>query len=317
MLIISIFGEFRQNWARCAIIQIKSAYPEWQLQERRKMHSEISDEITNKALLGISIPACPASLTSIMRAAKMPSTDIAKLALLISRDAGLAGPLLKLANSPFVGLRNKATSVFQATSVLGLQNTLNLVQNIALRQSLGGDSPDFEKFWEKSSLTAAIAERLASKFHSISKDDAYLAALFHDCGVPVLMMKFPNYSQIIMENEELGMAVCDIENKHFSTTRAIVGNMLTRSWMLPAHISKTILYHHDSTIFSNISGNIESSVRNLIALVHMAECIADEHLLVRDRAWPKFEHIVLKHFDMSVKEFSELKGDVLAFLNGE
>ena len=281
------------------------------------MHEEIPSDITNKALLGISIPACPESLTSIMRAAKLPSTDIAKLAQLISRDAGLAGPLLKLANSPFVGLRTKSTSVFQATSVLGLQNRLNLVQNIALRQSLGGDSPDFEKFWEKSSLTASIAEKIAPKFHSVSKDDAYLAALFHDCGIPVLMMRFPNYLEITTQNEELGMAICDIENKYFSTTHTIVGNMLTRSWMLPAHISKSILYHHDPTIFSEISGNIEPSVRNLIAIVHMAECIADEHLLVRDRAWPQFEHIVLKHFEISSHEFFELKGDILAFLNGE
>ena len=281
------------------------------------MQAEISSEITNKALLGISIPACPESLTSIMRAAKQPSADIAKIAQLISRDAGIAGPLLKLANSPFVGLRTKATSVFQATSVLGLQNTLNLVQNISLRQSLGGASPDFEKFWEQSSLTANIAEKIAPKFNSISKDDAYLAALFHDCGIPVLMMKFANYREIIAENEKLGMAICDIENKHFSTTHTIVGNMLTRSWMLPAHISKTILHHHDPTIFSEISGNIEPTVRNLIALVHMAECIADEHLLVRDRAWPKFERNVLKHLDISANEFSEVKGDMLAFLNDE
>jgi hypothetical protein len=49
----------------------------------------------------------------------------------------------------------------------------------------------------------------------------------------------------------------------------------------------------------------------------MAECIADEHLLVRDKAWPTVEKDVLKHFEMSAQEFSELKGDILAFLNGE
>jgi HD-like signal output (HDOD) protein len=281
------------------------------------MNKELSSEVTNKSLLGLSIPACPASLTSIMRAAKLPSTDIAKLAQLISRDAGLAGPLLKLANSPFVGLRNKATSVFQATSVLGLPNTLNLVQNIALRQSLGGDSAEFEKFWEKSSLTATIAEKLAPKLHLSSKDDAYLAALFHDCGIPVLMLKFPEYREVISENEPLGISICDIENKHFFTTHPVVGNMLTRSWKLPAHISKTILYHHDPTIFSETSGDIEPAVRNLIAIIHMAECIADEQLLVRATSWLKFEPVVLKHFDISANEFFELKGDILAHLNGE
>lgn len=281
------------------------------------MQRELSSEITEKSLLGISIPACPASLTSIMRAAKQPSTDLVQLAQLISRDAGITGPLIKLANSPFVGLRTKVTSVFQAVNVLGIQNTLNLVQNIALRQSLGGDSPSFDKFWEQSSLTATIAEKLAPKFHAISKDDAYLVALFHDSGIPVLMMKFPEYRETIMKQGNLGVSICEIENQHFSTSHTIVGNMLTRSWMLPSHISKAILHHHDPFIFSENSGNIEPAVRNLIAIVHMAECIADEHLLVRDKAWPVFEKDVLNHFEITAHEFSELKGDILAFLNGE
>jgi hypothetical protein len=33
--------------------------------------------------------------------------------------------------------------------------------------------------------------------------------------------------------------------------------------------------------------------------------------------WPQFEQGVLKHFEISGQEFSELKGDILAFLNGE
>jgi hypothetical protein len=58
--------------------------------------------------------------------------------------------------------------------------------------------------------------------------------------------------------------------------------MLTRSWKRPGYIGKTILYYHDPTIFSKVSGDIEPTVRNLIEI-----------------------------------EFSELKGDILAFLNGE
>ena len=281
------------------------------------MSPQLSTEVTEKSLLGLSIPACPASLTSIMRAAKKPTVDLANLAQLISRDAGITGPLLKLANSPFVGLRSKVTSVFQAISVLGIQNTLNLVQNISLRQSIGGKSHNFEKFWERSSLSATIAEKVAAKFPQVSKDDAYLVTLFHDCGIPVLMMKFPDYRETLMTESKRGIPLSEIENSHFSTTHAIVGNMLTRSWMLPAHISKAILYHHDATIFSPTSGSVELSVRNLIAIIHMAECIADEHLLVRDKTWPLFEQGVLKHFEMSAQEFSELKGDILAFLNGE
>lgn len=276
---------------------------------------QLSNDITDQALLGITIPPCPASLTSIMREAKHPAVDLASLAQLISRDAGIVGPLLKLANSPFIGLRTKVTSVLHAINVLGIQNTVNLVQNIALRQSLGGNSPQFDKFWERSSLSATIAEKVAAKFPTVSRDDAYLAALFRDCGIPVLMMKFPDYREAVMAQSQKNQALCDIENSTFSTTHTIVGHMLTRSWMLPSHISHAILYHHDTTIFTSKSTRTDTSVFNLIGIMHMAECIADEHLLVRDKEWPLFERDVLKHFEMSAQDFAELKGDILEFLN--
>lgn len=277
------------------------------------MQEELSSN--QQTLKGITIPPCPESLTSILREAKNPDVDFGSIARLINRDAGIVGPLLKLANSPFIGLRSKVSSVTQAMSVLGMQNTLNLVQNIALRQSLGGESQSFEKFWERSSLTATIAERIAAKFPSVSKNDAYLAALFKDCGFPVLIMKFPQYREQVMAQCKPGRSVCDIENDLFYTSHAVVGNMLTRSWMLPNHISRAILYHHDATIFA--SAGEPSEVYDLIGILHMAECITDEHLHVNDKEWPRVERDVLNYFELSAQEFSELKGDILAVLNGE
>lgn len=113
-----------------------------------------------------------------MSEAKRPSATIHKLADLISRNAGIVAPLLKLANSPFIGLRSKVTSVANAVNVMGTENTLNLVQNIALRQSLGGGKQSFEKFWERSSISAYVAARVAARLPHISRDDAYIATLF-------------------------------------------------------------------------------------------------------------------------------------------
>jgi HD-like signal output (HDOD) protein len=220
------------------------------------MHSGQPNDITEQVLAGITIPPCPASLTTIMREAKRPSTSLTSLAQLISRDAGVVGPLLKLANSPFIGLRSKVTSVFQAISVLGMQSTLNLVHNISLRQSIGGGSQSFEKFWERSSLTATIAEKIAAKFHNISKDDAYMAALFHDCGIPVLMMKFPEYRETVMAQCKSGKSICDVENDVFDQPCRCRG-MLTR--LLPTMCARPS-YHHDPAIFAS-SGGKQNNVR--------------------------------------------------------
>ncbi|HZW25133.1 MAG TPA: HDOD domain-containing protein [Gallionella sp.] len=272
--------------------------------------------MTEQVLNGILIPPCPATLTNIMREAKRPTAEMSKLAQLISQDAGIVGPLLKLANSPFIGLRTKATSVLQAINALGIQRTLNLVQNIALRQSLGGGSQTFDKFWERSSLAATVAEKIAVKFPNVSKDDAYIAALFHDCGIPVLIMKFPDYRDAVMTLSKQGKSICDIENVLFSTSHAVVGNMLTRNWMLPDQVCKAILHHHDRSIFATAE-NIGENVLDLIGIIHMAEYVTDEHLNVKEQEWPQVEKQVLKHFEISAQEFSELKGDILEYLNGD
>ena len=280
------------------------------------MHAQLSNDITGKVLMGITIPPCPASLTNIMREAKRPSSRIDSLANLINSDAGIVAPLIKLANSPFIGLRSKVTSALQAVSVLGMQNTLNLVQNIALRQSVGYKSQSFDKFWERSSLTASIAEKIAAKFMAVSKDDAYIATLFHDCGIPVLMMKYPEYRETIMVQCQSGKPICDIENDSFSTSHAMVGHMLTRNWMLQEHICKAILYHHDTDVFASMDGGEETAVRDLIGIIHMAECIADEHLNVKNTEWCQVEQDVLNHFEISDQEFLDRKEDILVYLNG-
>jgi HD-like signal output (HDOD) protein len=131
------------------------------------MHKELTNDATKQVMMGISIPQCPESLMSVMREAKKEAPDFSKVAHLIERDAGLVGPLLKLANSPFVGLRKKVSSVLQAVNVLGMQNTLNLVQNIALRQRTGDNSQRFEVFWERSSLTASVAQRIGREISGV------------------------------------------------------------------------------------------------------------------------------------------------------
>jgi HD-like signal output (HDOD) protein len=279
------------------------------------MDDMTSGDISDLVLNGINIPPCPSTLTAIMRESKKSSADFVSVASLINRDAGIVGPLLKLANSPFVGLKSKVTTVFQAINVLGMQNTLNLVQNIALRQSMEGGIHRFEKFWDRSTLSATIAKKIAAKFTPVSKDDAYIAALFHDCGIPVLMMKYAEYFQTVMAQHKDGKSICEVENKMYSTSHPVVGNLLTRNWMLPAQVSKAILHHHDDSLFTSKNENVSDDVRTLISIIHMADCVADEHLHVLDTEWAMFQHGVLQQVDMSDQEFAELKDDLLAQLN--
>ncbi|HXU92231.1 MAG TPA: HDOD domain-containing protein [Gallionella sp.] len=274
---------------------------------------EATPENFNKVLGNIKIPPCPALLQEVMKTARQPNTDVERIAASVKRDAAMTAALLKLANSPLSGIRGKITSVSQAISFLGLKTTINLLTNAALSQSMGGDSEKFTKFWERSAVSAAVAARLARKLPDVSQDDAYAATLFHDCGIPVLMQHFPTYRETVMAESNEGKDIHEVENEHFSTTHAIVGNMLARSWYLPQHICQAILHHHDDTIFSSISENVS----RLIGIVYMAELIVDEHLCQKNPEWEHVESDVLACLELTEQEFWELKDDMLGFLNGE
>jgi HD-like signal output (HDOD) protein len=276
---------------------------------------ELNDSELQKMLAGVKIPPCPALLLEVMKEAKRPNADLERIAEPIKRDAGMAAALLKLANSPLYSRGAKITSVPQALSILGMKNTVSLLNNVALKQSMADDPPNFEKFWERSSLSSAVASRLARKIVGISPDDAYITGLFHDCGIPVLMRTYPDYRQTMMAKANMGKQVYEIEDEVYATNHAVVGSMMARTWFLPDDVSKAILYHHDKTIFSNPGTQISKHVIQLAGIVHMAELMVDEHFLQKNQDWDEIAADVLHYFEMSDTDFAELKDDTLGWLN--
>jgi HD-like signal output (HDOD) protein len=274
---------------------------------------DMAVEEVRKISGNLKIPPCPALLQEVMKTARQPNADMERIAASVKRDAAMTAALLQLANSPLHGVRCQLTSVTQAISFLGVKTTLNLLNHVALRQSMGDDSGQFTKFWERSSQSAAVAAKLARRIPGMSQDDAYAVTLFHDSGIPVLMQHYPTYRETVMANTHQGRDIQKVENAHFSTTHAIVGNLLANSWRLPKHICQAILYHHDTTVFDSISEEIS----RLIGIVHMAEVIVDEYLCRESPEWARFENAVLACLGLAEEEFREMKDDMLGFLNGE
>lgn len=281
------------------------------------MHAESNKNIGEQVLKGIHLPPCPAILVEVMKEARSPDANLGKIVHLVGQDVGLSAPMLKLVNSPYFGLRNKATSIQQAIVVLGLRNTVNLLSSVALRASVGGNLPGMDGFWDRSSMTALAASRIAAQVPGVSRDDAYTVGLFHDSGIPMLMQKFPDYLRNIGEQQRIAGNVCEAENDCYSTTHAVVGNLLARNWLLPQNMCRAILHHHDRTIFSSIVDHASIELCNWVSIIHAAGCIVDKHLNLRNEGWAAWKPQVLKHLQFSEREFTELCSDVASVLNGD
>ena len=170
--------------------------------------------------------------------------------------------------------RLRARTVLQALNLLGLDVASKALAGIALRHEFSG-SPSLERFWDASAKIAEYSGMLVGllgKQHGVQADDAYTFGLFRDCGVPVLMRKFPQYREILgLANAEPVRRFTEIEEEHLPTNHALVGCMLAQSWSLPEEICQAIRHHHDFILLSHPGGNLPAASARLVALSQLAE----------------------------------------------
>lgn len=275
----------------------------------------IESQAAENILKSIRIPPCPEVVIALLEEARQEEVDFSKLVKLISGDVSLAASMLKTANSPFFALRNKVTSVQQAVSVLGLKNLIQIVRGSALQNALGGDKVSMERFWDRSNFTAVVASHMSKYVDGVTREEAYTCGLFHDCGIPILMAKFPDYKDTLAASNKSAELIIVVEDQHYATNHAIVGSMLARNWCLPDYIGQAIMVHHDHTIFTHSREKNTPLVCALVAIQLVSEHIVAAFLHKPDDAeWHVGGQAALDYLGLSDDDLSDITDDALAEL---
>ena len=282
------------------------------------MPPELSSEQISLALQGISVPPQPQIMVDLQMEQYMPDPDLEVIAKLISQDPGLSGSLLKIVNSPYYGLSNKIASIRRAVTVLGSRTVINLIN----AQSIKGEMTDdtivtLNRFWDTAQDVAMTSLTLAKRTGTQALDEAYALGLFHDCGIPLMLKRFPDYMRVLEQgyaSAGTGSRVVDTENRHFNTNHAVVGYYTAKSWRLPAHLTEAIANHHNAlAIFSDDSSR-NSQLKNLLAILKMAEHICASHTVLgnqrEDHEWNSIRHLVLDYIGLSDYDFDNLKESI-------
>ena len=220
----------------------------------------------------LDIPPCPEILTKLLGEMRKDEPDYRTVSNMVSEDVSLAAAMLKTVNSAFFALRNKATSVRQALALLGLRNVKEIVTGLLLRNSLmKADSKVLERFWETSSDTAQAASLLAKPLAGLDREDVYTFALFRDCGIPLMVLRFPEYEDFYSEAASDAQPLAEAESAKFGIDHARVGAELARTWHLPDETCSAIAMSHD---YSKLAGDeMPVKERKMIALALVAEYI--------------------------------------------
>ena len=275
----------------------------------------VSQEIERVAL-SIGIPPCPGILLELTEETKNNEPDFSKVEKLLLRDVALSAILIKTINSPFYGLRTKISSVSQAVGLVGIPMVTSAISNLVLKNVFADikDHINMERYWDSSAKLALSTMHLAKKIPGLNKDDAYTYGLFQNCGVPILMQRFPDYKETLHKANNLSEGIfTTVEDEVHGTDHATVSYLMTKSWNLPEVITSAIQFHHEYDMLSDSQTKLHSDSKNLIALGLLADHAI--HLSSGSNKnfsleWTKGGALALAQLDLSYSDFADICEDI-------
>ncbi len=278
------------------------------------------DTLLENSLRDVGIPPRPAILDRIAGEMHKDEPDFKRLSAIICADVSLSASLIKTTNSPFFGFRSRVRSVSEALMVLGLDVASRAIAGIILRKVLP-DAPHLERFWDASARIARLSGWLALHLANgkLRPDDAYTFGLFRDCGIPILLKRFPGYAGVLSEaNADDQRSFTAVEDAHLPTNHAMVGCLLAQSWWLPDETCLAIRHHHDVAVIGIPATSPLLSSPHLIAIAQLAEHLVQRYSgLSHTSEWPKLGAACLRLLDLSEAGIEDIYAEAVAVMAAE
>ena len=277
------------------------------------MAEDLTEEQIMAVMQGIRIPPQPQILVDLQMEQFAPAPDIKRISQLIGQDVGLSGTVLKVVNSPLYSLPNEITSVSQAVSLIGLNSVINVINGLAIKSQLSDDKiTQLNRFWDTATDIAHLSASLANQLNFSRQDLAYLLGLFHNCGIPLLMMRFDNYFDVMeMSYADPELRVVDIENRELNTNHAVIGYYTAKSWRLPRILCDVIAEHHNATRYFNTANQQDSDEKTLVAILKVAEHICGNYRILgrqsEDLEWQACGQEVLAYLGIGEFDLEQLQ----------
>lgn len=273
------------------------SFPESRLQK---------DEKTLQRLLsqGVKLPPQPKVVEELERLLRSDEADLRALARVISQDAGITAMLFKAVQSSAYRQHQPFDNLEKILQAIGLKQTLNLVQAIALMgaNKVSKHRKAYERFWSRSQTIAQLAMLIADErvmVCNVFPDQAYLAGIFHDCGVPLLMERFPSYCRAMhLEENDTWIDLLE-EDKKYQADHCVVGYFVARHWHLPEFICEAIRFHHD------LPQLVPGDSRSLAAIIQLAIHAYHQYLHLDDPDWGRVVEDVQEELGIHADDLPE------------
>ena len=273
---------------------------------------QVDDKVLADIDRGFSVPAQPELLLKLQKLMSAQEPDLNQIADTIAQDVAVSATILKTINSPLYGLARSISDIKKSVRYIGLAGIITLVTSSLLKRSFKDKkaSISLDDFWNNSSNIANSAVFIAKRLKKrISSEKLFTLGLFHDCGIPVMAMKYENYRATLTQAEQTpSEPLPDIEDQAYNVNHATIGYYVATSWRLPVDICQLILRHHEREYLYTLDGSVDQLS---FAILKLAENIVYQHKHFRESAdWPFLKDSVLTVLDIDEDDIADLVEDL-------
>ncbi|WP_440877492.1 HDOD domain-containing protein [Thalassotalea sp. PLHSN55] len=277
----------------------------------------INDTVVKDIGKGFSIPAQPDLLMKLQQLMAEPEPDMNLIAHTISQDVAVSATILKTINSPLYGLARTIADIQKSVRYIGLQGITTLVTSSLIRKSFTQNncSIALEEFWQNATNIANTAVFIGKSLgQKKSAEKLFTLGLFHDCGIPVMAMRYEDYQETLDHAVNTpSEPLPEIEESVYQVNHATIGYYVASSWRLPKEICELILSHHDRHYLEKLNG---SQSQTDYAILKLAENITHLHKHFRDSAdWAYVQDSVLTVLNIDEEDVQDFIEDLSEQLN--
>ncbi len=221
----------------------------------------VDDKVLEDIGRGFSIPAQPKLLKKLQDLIAQDEPELNLIAKTISQDVAVSATVLKTINSPVYGLSRTVSDIPKSVRYIGLDGIITLVTGCLIKQTFQQKdcSIALEDFWNNSTQIANMCVQIGNSLkQAISKDILFSLGLFHDCGIPIMAMKYNDYHKTFEQAKKFpAVPVTSIEDATYKANHATIGYYVATSWRLPKDICQLILAHHERDFLDNASSRLQ------------------------------------------------------------
>ncbi|MBN1131290.1 MAG: HDOD domain-containing protein [Chitinispirillaceae bacterium] len=196
-----------------------------------------------------TLPTPSPVLRRISAVVANPASSMEQVVEAVRFDPAIAGKILRLANSAYIGMPRTVASLQNALVLIGLKRVQTLVlvsQFSGLPSDRAGASLSLERFWRHSTMAALIAESIGrhlKRYVAVDEQELFSAAILHDIGKLVLAAYDGETIRLAGERAAAeGKPFFAAEEENRSHT--VVGALLADQWGFPPLLSAAIARHH-------------------------------------------------------------------------